>query len=203
MFDSYGCAVPFWRVALQSLLPVRLGFWGAALSVGGSVLGRMFGSSKKKKAAKESKKMQEMAMDLADPFRRHRQYYGARLNGLMQDPNSVTQTPGYQFRFNQGMESVQRSAAAAGLRGSGNVLVELMKQGQGMASQEYQAEWTRLAELAGALRGSPTAAGQVAENASVSNYNTAANQADQTQYTMGALGQAAGGLYDWWKGYGR
>lgn len=46
-------------------------------------------------------------------------------------------TPGYQFRFNQGMKAIDRSAAAKGNLLSGNTLAAAQEFGQGLASQEY------------------------------------------------------------------
>ena len=62
---------------------------------------------------------------------------GNKLNELLQNPSSITSTPGYQFAYNQGLEAVNRTAAAKGQLGSGNRLYDLTKFGQGLASQTY------------------------------------------------------------------
>jgi hypothetical protein len=72
----------------------------------------------------------------------------ARLDKLMTDPNAIMQTPGYQFALDQGNQAINRSAAAKGMLGSGNVLSELAKYGQGMASQEYDKQIQREIEAA-------------------------------------------------------
>lgn len=64
---------------------------------------------------------------------------GGTLSNLAQ----IDQSPSYQWRYNQGLEAVNRTAAARGMLGSGNRLAELTKYGQGMASQEYEAEFQR------------------------------------------------------------
>ena len=64
---------------------------------------------------------------------------GGTLSNLAQ----IDQSPSYQWRYNQGLEAVNRTAAAKGMLGSGNRLAELTKYGQGMASQEYEAEFQR------------------------------------------------------------
>jgi len=51
--------------------------------------------------------------------------------------------PSYQWRYDQGLQGVQRTQAGNKMLGSGNTLAELTKYGQGMASQEYQAEFDR------------------------------------------------------------
>ena len=71
----------------------------------------------------------------------------------------LEQTPGFQFRRDQGQRAVERSQAARGLLESGSILQELTRFGQGLASQEFAAEQSRLAQLAGltsnaALQGS-------------------------------------------------
>ena len=62
---------------------------------------------------------------------------GNKLNELLQNPSSITSTPGYQFAYDQGLEAVNRTAAAKGQLGSGNRLYDLTKYGQGLASQTY------------------------------------------------------------------
>lgn len=59
---------------------------------------------------------------------------------LLQDPNAIQQTAGYKFALDQGNQAINRSAAAKGMLGSGNVLAELAKYGQGLASQQYQTQ---------------------------------------------------------------
>lgn len=73
--------------------------------------------------------------------------YQTRLNELLTDPSKVTQTGGYQFALDQGNQTINRSAAAKGMLGSGNLLAELAKYGQGMASQQYDTEANRLSDL--------------------------------------------------------
>ena len=70
-----------------------------------------------------------------------------KLNALLQNPESVTSTPGYQFAYNQGLEAVNRTAAAKGQLGSGNRLYDLTKFGQGLASQTYNNTVSQLTNL--------------------------------------------------------
>lgn len=76
--------------------------------------------------------------------------YENRLRSLMDNPNSIADSGAYKFAFNQGQQALERSAAAKGMTGSGNVLAELAKYGQGMASQQYNTEANRLAEMSNA-----------------------------------------------------
>ena len=70
-----------------------------------------------------------------------------KLNTLLQNPESVASTPGYQFAYNQGLEAVNRTAAAKGQLGSGNRLYDLTKFGQGLASQTYNSTVSQLSNL--------------------------------------------------------
>lgn len=51
--------------------------------------------------------------------------------------------PGYQFRVDQGIGVLDRSAAGKGLLGSSGTLQNLVDYGQNAASQEYQNVWNR------------------------------------------------------------
>lgn len=75
--------------------------------------------------------------------------YEKRLAELVNNPNSISDTNAYKFRFNQGQQALERSAAAKGMLNSGNTLAELANYGQGAASQEYGNEFGRLAGMTG------------------------------------------------------
>lgn len=92
----------------------------------------------------------------------------------------MTSDPSYNWRFGQGLEAVNRTAAAKGMLGSGNRLYELMNYGQGAASQEFGAEFNRLASLAGTSQTMGSQAGSL--------------QAQQQQQAWGSIGQGLGGL---------
>jgi hypothetical protein len=86
-----------------------------------------------------------------DPFGSHRAQFGDQLTHMMSPGSKFnTDDPSYQWRFDQGMESVNRGSAASGLLNSGNRLAELTNYGQGAASQEFQNQFSRLATLSGA-----------------------------------------------------
>lgn len=78
--------------------------------------------------------------------------YRTRLNTLMDNPDSIANTGAYKFAFQQGNEAVNRSLAARGLLKSGNRLAELTKFGQGLASQQYGAEFDRMSNLVNTTR---------------------------------------------------
>lgn len=78
--------------------------------------------------------------------------YRTRLNTLMDNPDSIANTGAYKFAFQQGNEAVNRNLAARGLLKSGNRLAELTKFGQGLASQQYGAEFDRMSNLVNTTR---------------------------------------------------
>jgi len=50
-----------------------------------------------------------------------------------------TQSPGYQFRLDEGMKAIERGAAARGRVDSGETMKALQQYGQGLAAQDYEA----------------------------------------------------------------
>lgn len=93
--------------------------------------------------------------DIADPFWQQRGQYQTQLSDLMKNPGSMTSSPMYQFALDQGMNAVNRTAAAKGMLGSGGRLAELTKFGQGLASQQFYPMANLLGGFAGANAGSP------------------------------------------------
>jgi len=85
------------------------------------------------------------------------------------DYSLFTESPGYQFRVDEGQRALERSAAAKGSLQSGATLKALTKYGQGVAGQQYDQYLNRLQGLA----------------------QSGQNAATQT----GSFGQAAAGQY--------
>lgn len=96
----------------------------------------------------------------ADPFASQRPQYQAKLSAMM-NGGFTPDDPSYKWRFDQGMEAVNRGTAAKGGLLSGGRLLALEDYGSGLASTEYQRQFDRLAGLAGATSGSPGSAGQI------------------------------------------
>lgn len=55
----------------------------------------------------------------------------------------LLQDPSYQFRFNQGQNAIEASAAAKGMLNGTGTLKDLLGYGQDFASQEYKNVWDR------------------------------------------------------------
>jgi hypothetical protein len=100
-------------------------------------------------------------------------------------------SPGYQFRFDQGMRAVERGAAARGLLRSGAAVKATQRFGEGLASSEYENFANRLASLAGVGQTATQATSVAGANAAnnISNaYMTGANaRASAYQNTGNAI----------------
>ena len=100
----------------------------------------------------------------ANPWASQTAQYQNKLATLLENPGAMASNPAYQYSFDQGMEAINRSAAARGQLGSGNRLMELNKFGQGQASQNFFNLANLYSKLAGA--DSQNAAGAVGAAAS-------------------------------------
>jgi hypothetical protein len=92
--------------------------------------------------------------------------------------------PGYQFRMNEGMNTLENSAAARGGLMSGNFLKNSQRFGQDYASNEYQNAFNRLAALSGVGQ---SQAGSIA--------NLGSNYASQAGQGMQRIGDARASGY--------
>lgn len=93
-------------------------------------------------------------------------------------------SPGYQFRRDQGVQAVERSAASRGLLRSGAATKAIARYTDGLASSEYQAFGDRLAQIAGfgqSATGSTAAAGD-ASASRIGAANIAAGNARASSY---------------------
>lgn len=90
------------------------------------------------------------------------------------DQFQLENSPGYQFKLNQGTEAVNRGAARSGNLNSGARLLALQEFGQGLASDEYGKEYSR-----------QFGASQDAFNRNVSGYGLN-YQRNQDMYNRGA-----------------
>ena len=90
-------------------------------------------------------------------------------------------SPGYQFRFNEGLRGVQNALSAQGKSSmSGRGLEELTQFGQGLATDEYSNYINNLQQLAGIGQASAGQSANIASNV--------AGQIGQAQIGIGNLG---------------
>lgn len=115
------------------------------------------------------------------------QKYRTQLDTLMSNPGSMETSPVYKAMLDQGTNAVNRSAASAGMLGSGNRLADLMKMGQDTASKYYFPQQQALANLAG-VQGDSGVRAMGAQ--SIVNGNTAQNemQTSMLKDLMGGFG---------------
>lgn len=107
--------------------------------------------------------------------------------------------PGYQFRMDEGIKALDRSAAARGVLNSGGQGRRLVRYGQDYASNEYQNVYNRIAQIAGFGRGASSESAGVIVNTGQSVGNTLVNagEARASGFLAGgnaisnALGQGA------------
>ncbi len=92
------------------------------------------------------------------------------VNALNQFAGSILgpleETPAFRFQLEQGVNALDRSAAARGKLLSGQQVKAVQQFGQGLASQESNNQLNRLASLAGVGQTAATTTGQFGANAS-------------------------------------
>ena len=94
---------------------------------------------------------------------------------LLQD--LFTESPGYQFQFDEGVKALERGASARGDLLGGRQLKELTRFGQGTANQGYESYLNRLSSIADR--------GQAATQNQVGTYQTALPQQYNTMTSAG------------------
>lgn len=139
-------------------------------NIGGN-LGAMMGSRREAKGySKAKQKMEELkgvakeTRDYMDPWGQYRANYAGQLNRILQGEESFTADPGYQFRQQESQRAIERSAAAKGHMGSGNMMAALQQRSQDIASQEYGNIINRLIGLGSATQEAGLAAGSTYGN---------------------------------------
>jgi len=121
------------------------GSLSSLLSIGSGIYGMT--------QAEKLRKLAQIQSQKADPWGESggRALAGTQLQGLMTDPSKITTMPGYEA----GLQAVQRSMAANGYLGSGNMMTALAKYG----GDFYNNAISQLSGLAGAGINPGTAAG--------------------------------------------
>ena len=191
-----------------------------AAVIGGAV--GLYGASKQAGAAKDAAKASQKATD-ATIAEQRRQFDLSRadqmpwlqtgqwaLDGqkkaLMGDYSGFMASPDYQFALDQGMKSLDRSAAASGRLYSGGYGQDLTKYAQGMATQNYQNYMNNLGRLSNTGQSTASNLGVLGQNyanafgtAMTNNANARAssyqNQANAYTGAAFGLGNMAAGYY--------
>ena len=160
--------------------------WAAVAGAAVSVVGGVTSSNNAKKGANaQAAAAEAAARESGRQYDQTRQdmmpWLNAGTNALAQmqqlnsgDFSSFQESPDYQFAFDQGLQALDRSAAARGSLYSGGADADRIAYGQGMASQQYGNYYNRLAGLAGIGQQTGAQIGQFG----------AQNAANQGQYAM-------------------
>lgn len=182
----------------------------------------VYGANKQAGAAKDSAKASQKATD-ATIAEQKRQFdlsrsdqmpwldtgkwaLGQQQAALKGDWSGFQNSPDYQFALDQGMKGLDRSAAASGRLYSGGYGQDLVKYGQGMATQNYQNYLNNLGRLSNTGQSTASNLGALGQNyanafgqAQMTNANNRASsyQSQANAYTglAGGIGNAAA---DWW-----
>lgn len=144
--------------------------WGIAAA---AVVGAYSANQQSKAAKAAAKQGVAGQMASAEEYRRYNQpYYDAGTSALTRleklnagDFSAFEQSPDYKWALSQGIEGINRGAASRGALNSGGTDVDLLRYGQGLASQNYSNYYARLAQLAGMGQSSAQGLGGSASNA--------------------------------------
>lgn len=174
-----------------------------------------YGARQAGKAAKEGSRAANQANDVqlrmfeqqradAAPWREAGVNALGRLNAASTgDMSSFQASPGYQFRRNEGMRGIERTAASRGGAFSGNALRALSEFNSNIASNEFGNWWNQQAGLAGVGQQANSETAQAGQNyANQYGYNARAaadsrasgieNRANIIGAGLNSLGQIAG-----------
>lgn len=185
--------------------------WAMVAGAAVSVVGGAMAANSQKKAAQGAANAQERGNQLAIDEQR-RQYdlsrgdqqpwmqAGSSALGQMQNLNSgdfssFKQSPDYQFALTQGLQGLDRSAAARGGLSSGGHSADVMNYAGGLASQNYNNYYNRLAGLSGTGQTTASGLGTLGANmaGNIGNAQQATGNARASSYL--ARGDANSQLY--------
>lgn len=105
--------------------------------------------------------------------------------------DAFTSSPGYQFQLDQGLDALNRTAAARGMLGGGNLSQDSIKYATGLASQDYN-NW--LGQLGGLVNPELAATGGAASGIAGANTNLANLYNQDATNRVNVAGNQAGGL---------
>lgn len=128
-------------------------------------------------------------MDVYNFAKQQYENYGGPLTPQQVQEKLMAQ-PGVGFQYQQGLDAIQRAAAAKGQLYSGRLLQSLADYGQGMASQQYGATLSRLAGLAGMGQQSASNIAGLAQNVGNTSAQLTSNLGDTLANSYLAKGNA-------------
>lgn len=177
-------------------MPAVVPLVAAAATVGGAVISS--------KAAGKAAKVQAASTDQATAEQRRqydqtrndfapwREAGGAaigRLSDMMLPGYDYKTSPGYQFRFGEGMRAVESSAASKGALMSGGTYKALQERGDGLAADDFDRSFNRNASIAAGGQQVNTTLGNLGANMATNIGNNMMQGANAR--ASGYAGQAA------------
>lgn len=190
--------------------------WGNVIAGAASLVGGYMSNEGAKDAAKaassgydaataEAARQYDLSREDMQPWLQAGRQGLTGLQSLLSSPDSIQDSAAYQWQLGQGLQALDRSAAAQGSLNSGRHTADTLNYAQGLASQEYGNQWNRLAGLAGV--GQTTASGlaglgsayasNVGQNA-IGAGNARANAYSQIANTNTQTAGALGGVLNSW-----
>ncbi len=177
--------------------------WGVVAGAAVTAVGGYVSSKNNKKAAGK-------AQGAADSnyyanTRNMQPYMDAGTNALNQigqlnsgNYSSFKESPDYQWTQQQGLQALDRSAAARGSLYSGGQSADVLNYSQGLASQQYNNYYNKLQNLAGMGQGAASALAGVGNTyANATADNAYANAANNNALTGLLTGTASNLLSNW------
>lgn len=142
---------------------------------------------------KAARKAQEQQEQIAQGFKPYRELGGLAAGNLrdvyLTGERGFEESPGYDFRYNEGLRALENNLAARGLMNSGRGIKALQQYGQGIAADEYDRGFNRFAQLAGMGQNAVAGQGAALSQAGQFGLQGAANRASGYQ---NAFNTAAG-----------
>lgn len=189
--------------------------WVAAATIGGAVVSGVVQNNAANKSAKASQNatnaaIQQQNMNYDRTATNLNPYIAAGTNSLGQinqlnsgDYSAFQNSPDYQFNMQQGIQGVDRSAAARGALYSGGHSADLLNYASGLASNQLNTYRNSLMNTAQMGQGAASNLGSIGagQSGAIGNYlqnnaynqaGAAQNQANGISNTLGQIGGAFG-----------
>ncbi len=172
--------------------------WGAAIAAGATLVGSKLQSDAAKKSANKAAnaagassaqlqqnydKTEANLQPYADAGKSALYGLAALNNG---DYSDFKESPDYQFSLTQGLQGLDRSAAARGSLFSGGHSADITNYAEGLANQNYNSYYNKLAGLAQLGQSSATSLGSIGTG----------NAAQQGQFNLAGATAQGQGIYD-------
>lgn len=181
------------------------GWVAGAIVVSGYMAGQAAGDATDAQVAagdrgiEEQRRQFDLVQEQTAPYREAGSRALTKLEDMISGNYDITETPGYDFRLQEGYKGVERSQA--GRRLSGRAAKEMARYGQEYASAEYGNEFNRLSQIAnygvGGVAQSTAASSAASSNISNIYQNQGAARAAGIQGQSQAFQGTAQNLATW------